>query len=462
MVSIALLVACEKNAVIEKFNESIKQAPDARSHAKKILPVETIHQYDWAQQVPLFKNEQLVGVKVLRKNIVNNQLSYLIIHYNTGAFADVVLHKIQYEGKVGQSKPISIKSNNLSKNRIALLPLTAGSNNKDLDNGRNGTGKRSLVSPGGTLPMVTITGIYNNGSITAVTPTTYFLINGAFVNGGGGSSGGTTGGEGGTNPFDPYIYLDYLDPLYVPDAGSSGLPSEFNLNEYDYMDGTLYSRYDYPGINDGYEWKWWRQAINKEPETNTNLNTSDLDGWWNGDSSFQQSEAPTQPRPNFSNVNNQYPKTSDKNDDMPPGQLASLIGGQVLSEFNNGSFQNACAIRLSYALNHSGISIPEIPGKTWKGSDGKNYFREAAQLKAWLTQTFGEPDVVLSSDTQTPLQMRQSLLGFHNRGIYLMLPKDRAAFQASGHATLWGGLNAIGGKNYLGYAGKVFLWRLPQ
>lgn len=75
MVSIALLVACEKNAVIEKFNESIKQAPDARSHAKKILPVETIHQYDWAQQVPLFKNEQLVGVKVLHKNIVNNQLS---------------------------------------------------------------------------------------------------------------------------------------------------------------------------------------------------------------------------------------------------------------------------------------------------------------------------------------------------------------------------------------------------
>lgn len=176
---------------------------------------------------------------------------------------------------MGQSKPISIKSNNLSKNKIALIPLTAGSSNKDLDNGRNGTGKRSLVSPGGTLPMVTITGIYNNGSITAVTPTTYFLINGAFVNGGGGSSGGITGGEGGTNPFDPYIYLDYLDPLYVPDAGSSGLPSEFNLNEYDETNGVLFSILAYPGKEDGFPFRWWKDDTWLDDPTNFSLDSYD-------------------------------------------------------------------------------------------------------------------------------------------------------------------------------------------
>lgn len=45
-------------------------------------------------------------------------------------------------------------------------------------------------------------------------------------------------------------------------------------------------------------------------------------------------------------------------------------------------YDNACAARLSYALNKSGIKIPSLSGLTRKGTDGNNYFMFAKDMGA--------------------------------------------------------------------------------
>lgn len=60
-----------------------------------------------------------------------------------------------------------------------------------------------------------------------------------------------------------------------------------------------------------------------------------------------------------------------------------------LPEYNNG-----CAMRMSYALNKSGVlKIPNIKGQTLKGNDGNYYFMFAKDMDAWLSQrrVWGNP-----------------------------------------------------------------------
>jgi hypothetical protein len=54
------------------------------------------------------------------------------------------------------------------------------------------------------------------------------------------------------------------------------------------------------------------------------------------------------------------------------------------------------------------------------------------------------------------------LKGIQNRSTYVMKPKSAESFGAKGHATLWAGLDCIGGKNYFGAASDVYIWKLPQ
>ena len=52
-----------------------------------------------------------------------------------------------------------------------------------------------------------------------------------------------------------------------------------------------------------------------------------------------------------------------------------MIGGDVLKAFEADpeSYRNACALRVSMALNGADADIPYIKGQTLKGADGKNY-----------------------------------------------------------------------------------------
>lgn len=141
-----------------------------------------------------------------------------------------------------------------------------------------------------------------------------------------------------------------------------------------------------------------------------------------------------------------------------------MIGGEVLAKHNAGNANNACALRVSRALNYSGVTIPNIASQTWQGADGKNYFYYAAHLYNWMVKPFGQPDIHLTAADGAPngTKFPEQLNGLQNRGIYMMKPKSQESFGASEHATLWGGLNCIGGHNYFPAASDVYIWKLPQ
>ncbi|MGC4129389.1 MAG: T6SS effector amidase Tae4 family protein [Bergeyella sp.] len=104
---------------------------------------------------------------------------------------------------------------------------------------------------------------------------------------------------------------------------------------------------------------------------------------------------------------------------------------------------NTCALRTSRALNYSGVIIPKINGQTYKGKDGKYYFKSAYQLNLWMRKTFGtnpatsttpyNPNHLQISGVQAG-QHGQNLPGLLNgkKGIYSIYSSD---FNwASGHA----------------------------
>ena len=138
--------------------------------------------------------------------------------------------------------------------------------------------------------------------------------------------------------------------------------------------------------------------------------------------------------------------------------LLNHIGGDVLSHLYppaNGEWVNTCAIRVSYALLKSGITIPNIgettingtyhPPQTLLGEDGKYYFLRAKELNAWMRRTFGTND----GDPKTPhnanhVKITAAQAGFRGqnlpglltgkKGIYSLVSSNQ--LWASGHADL--------------------------
>lgn len=110
---------------------------------------------------------------------------------------------------------------------------------------------------------------------------------------------------------------------------------------------------------------------------------SDATFWDDPNNTYQHQNLPS-----WSDFETAFPKRSDPNYDTP-AKLYASIGGAVLSTVGPNSTTNTCAARVSKALNYSGVTIPNIPGKTYQGSDGKYYFLGAENLNRWMRKTFG-------------------------------------------------------------------------
>ena len=124
---------------------------------------------------------------------------------------------------------------------------------------------------------------------------------------------------------------------------------------------------------------------------------------------------------------------------MPASEVYQLVGGQLYANHlaNPTAYGNACAIRVSRALNYSGVIIPQISGKTEKGSDNKNYFKNAKDLHSWMKKTFGTPT---NSNHLTGTQGGKNGENFPallsgKKGIYIMIANYPALF-ATGHADI--------------------------
>lgn len=169
---------------------------------------------------------------------------------------------------------------------------------------------------------------------------------------------------------------------------------------------------------------------------------------------------PQQNLPNFTDFDNSYPKTDGGL--MLPENVFELIGGDVLSLANLHGYTNACAARVSRALNYSGVVIPNIPGKTFKGFDNKYYFLGARKLYEWMKKTFGNPNISLNQSQAKTDGSGFLGLALGKKGLYIMIPNYPSQFGASGHADIFNG-SSFNKNGYFGANGGLHsanLWIL--
>lgn len=88
---------------------------------------------------------------------------------------------------------------------------------------------------------------------------------------------------------------------------------------------------------------------------------------------------------------------------------------ELYRELGFPEYENGCAMRMSYALNKSGVlKIPYIKGQTQKGNDGNYYFMFAKDMDAWLSQrrVWGNPRVYTNTSKSVPMNGVVSQTGF--------------------------------------------------
>ena len=103
---------------------------------------------------------------------------------------------------------------------------------------------------------------------------------------------------------------------------------------------------------------------------------------------------PQQSLPSYINFVNAFPRNTDGTLMSGADNIYNYVGGYVLQKRLSLPLRetnNTCALKVSRALNYSGIIIPNIPGQTIKGSDQKNYFLNSKKLNIWMRKTFGVP-----------------------------------------------------------------------
>ena len=124
--------------------------------------------------------------------------------------------------------------------------------------------------------------------------------------------------------------------------------------------------------------------------------------------------------------------------------MYSSLGGTIAT-FYSGPKTNTCAVRLSKALNYSGVNIPHIPRKTFIGKDGKYYFKAAYEINLWMRKTFGtNPATSITPLNPNHMQISKTQAGVYGqnlpnllngiKGIYSIYSSDFS--WATGHADL--------------------------
>lgn len=126
---------------------------------------------------------------------------------------------------------------------------------------------------------------------------------------------------------------------------------------------------------------------------------------------------------------------------VPVKDVGSKIGGHVQINIDSGVFQNACPIRMSYALNKCGILIPS--GKKYavvSGKDKKQYMYRVNDMIRYLEEVFGKPDFTVKSPKKSSFSGRKGIIVFSGSGWS----------NARGHVTLWNGVSCSDACHFMG------------
>ena len=134
------------------------------------------------------------------------------------------------------------------------------------------------------------------------------------------------------------------------------------------------------------------------------------------------------------------------------GNIWELIGGKVLSNAKSGVFCNSCSIRISHALNKSGVLIPFKRNETSSGKSPPKwwYIFRVQKMKDFLNENFGEPEIFTDESTFKRCA---------KKGILIMDISGWA--DATGHATLWNRKETIDNTDhYFKNTDKFSIWDL--
>lgn len=152
-------------------------------------------------------------------------------------------------------------------------------------------------------------------------------------------------------------------------------------------------------------------------------------------------------RPSWADMNRNYMGESVSRE-----KLYSTISRQLIELYrdNERAWENTCAIRMSYALNRSGIKLPSETsprGGTIRGDDTFYYWIRVRDLKKYLRDRFHEGDVEYKlQPIKSKNEMQNRAQTVHDnllnkihgkRGIVVFDVKGWDG--ATGHFTLWNG-----------------------
>jgi hypothetical protein len=156
--------------------------------------------------------------------------------------------------------------------------------------------------------------------------------------------------------------------------------------------------------------------------------------------------------PEWKNLKDAYPA-------LPAGTVFKQIGGKVELNYDIGVFGNACATRVSKALNFSGAAhkIPFYksigPNGKYEAqvSSGKNknwYIFRVKVMTKYLTEKYGEPEQLTPAEHEAELQGRKGIIIYEVSGWA----------DATGHADLWDGSKCVY-KGYGSVSHRVSFWQ---
>ena len=132
--------------------------------------------------------------------------------------------------------------------------------------------------------------------------------------------------------------------------------------------------------------------------------------------------------------------------DLTVAEVGEKIGGKVGLNIKSGTFQNACAIRMSYAFNYSGKEIKKTDGTVSSGADKKWYLYRVKDFIKFLKNNYSNYET--SSDIST-FEGKKGVIVF----------EDCGWSDATGHVDLYDG-SKVEGSDYSAEAKTMYLFKI--
>ena len=132
--------------------------------------------------------------------------------------------------------------------------------------------------------------------------------------------------------------------------------------------------------------------------------------------------------------------------DLSVKEVGDKIGGKVKLNIDNGTFKNACALRMSYAFNYSGKEIKKSDGNVSSGADKKWYMYRVNDFINFLDANYSNKEETTNIST---FQGKKGVIVF----------KDCGWSDATGHVDLYDGYS-VEGSDYSNVAKKMYLYKI--